>query len=155
MNIQTYRYASPRSETEGVRIGVARFLPRGVRREDWQKKGYFDLWLPTLAPDPEAIKAYLSGKMKFSAFARHYRSELKGKDCRHVIELLAGMSLFVPLTLGCFCEDESRCHRIVLRECVAAEAEKRRPGFLALRKADPAVELRQFASPVCYADWES
>lgn len=153
MNLQTYRYGAPRGETEGLRIGTARFLPRGVRREDWQKKGYFDLWLPLLAPDPEAIKKFLSGRMTFQTFARHYRARLKNKECRHVIELLAGVSLFVPLSLGCFCEEESRCHRSVLREQIAAEVEKRRTGFQAVFGAESSVE--RFASPVCLADWES
>jgi uncharacterized protein YeaO (DUF488 family) len=154
MPITTYRYGSERGPQEGLRLGTARFLPRGVRRQDWQKKGYFDLWLPLLAPDPAHIKKFLGGKMSFEQFSRHYRSRMKEKECRQVIELLAGISLFLPLSLGCYCEDESRCHRSLLGKLVMAEAKKRRKGFTALRKAKGSPELLRFASPVCFADYD-
>jgi uncharacterized protein YeaO (DUF488 family) len=154
MMIHTYRYGSPRKDGEGLRIGSARFLPRGVRREDWQKNGYFDLWLPLLAPEPEFIKKFLAGQMTFAVFARHYRARMKQPECRQVIELLAGVSLFLPISLGCYCEEEARCHRSLLRERIAAEAEKKRPGFAALDALRGSAELRKFSSPVCFADWD-
>lgn len=152
MNLTTYRYGSERKPGEGLRLGTARFLPRGVRRQDWQKKGYFDLWLPLLAPDPGHIKKFLGGTLSFAQFSRHYRSRMKETECRQVIGLLAGISLFLPLSLGCYCEDESRCHRSLLAKLIAAEAQKRRKGFAALRKAKGSPEVLRFASPVCFAD---
>ena len=152
MTIHTYRYGSPRECEEGLRIGTARYLPRGVKREDWQRKGYFDLWVPLLAPDPEYIKKYLGGDMTFAAFSRHYLARMKQSECRQVIALLAGVSLFLPISLGCYCEDESHCHRSLLHKLVAAEAKKKRPAFQAAEIFERVGELRQYASPVCYAD---
>jgi uncharacterized protein YeaO (DUF488 family) len=150
MTVHSYRYGSPREGGEGLRIGTARYLPRGIRRGDWQKKGYFDLWVPLLAPEPDYIKKYQSGGMTFAVFSRHYLSRMKQRDSRQVIEILAGVSLFLPVSLGCFCEDESRCHRSLLRKLVGAEAKKKRRVFADVFGC--AEELRQFASPVCYAE---
>lgn len=152
-SISIYRYASLRHEKEGLRIGTTRFVPRGVRREDWQRLGYFDLWVPLLSPEPELIKKFLHDKMPFATFARHYRAQMKQKESRQIIELLAGVSLFFPISLGCFCEDESRCHRSLLQKLVEEEAEKRRSGFEELRDLKDSVDLLRYASPVCLADW--
>lgn len=153
-SISTYRYGSARIEREGLRIGTARFVPRGVRREDWQRKGYFDLWVPLLAPHPEFIKKFLHGKMTFATFARHYRTKMREKESWQVVELLAGLSLFIPISLGCYCEDETHCHRSLLKKLIDAEAEKRRRGFEKLRDLKESVDLLKYASPVCFADWE-
>ncbi len=153
-SVSTYSYASIRREQEGLRIGTARFVPRGVSREDWQPKGYFDLWIPLLAPAPEFIKKFLHGHMTFANFSRHYRAKMKQTESRQVIELLAGISLFFPISLGCYCEDESRCHRSILKQLVEKEAKRRRPGFENLRDRRDSVDLLRYASPVCFADWE-
>ncbi|MCW5556445.1 MAG: DUF488 family protein [Verrucomicrobiae bacterium] len=151
----TYRYGSARASGEGLRIGVARHLPRGVRREDWAKRSYFDLWLPLLAPPPALVKDYLGKKITWTVFSRRYRTEMKKSECRQVIDLLAGFSRETSLSLGCFCEDESRCHRSVLQQLItkrrdelpSCNANPRSPS----RK--PLQSMPRFASPVCYADW--
>lgn len=153
MMIHTYRYGFPRVEGEGLRIGTARYVPRGVRREDWQTRGYFDIWLPLLAPEPEAIRKFLGGELTFAAFSRQYHRRMKVPECRQVITLLAGVSLVQPLSLGCYCEDESRCHRSLLAKLVRAEAQKIRPGITAAFSLRGGAE-RYFSSPVCYADGE-
>lgn len=144
-----YRYASPRKEGEGRRIGVARHLPRGVRREDWARRGYFDLWLPLLAPSAGLVKDYLGEKIAWSAFARRYRAEMKSPECRQMMDVIALMSLDRPISLGCFCEDENRCHRSVLRGLIA----KRRDELATSRETSSEPNAR-FASPVCYATWD-
>lgn len=155
MSVSTYRYASVRHEKEGLRIGTARFVPRGIRREDWQRMGYFDLWIPLLAPDPQFIQKFLHGQMPFTTFSRHYRSKMREKESWQIVELLAAISLFLPISLGCYCEDETRCHRSILKKLVADEVKKRRPGFEKLRDAKASVDLLKYASPVCFADWEN
>lgn len=147
--ISSYLYASPR-HGEGLRIGTTRFVPRGVRREDWQRKGYFDIWVPLLSPEPENIKEFLHGEMTFAAFSRRYRAGMKKKECRQVIELLAGMSLHLPIAVGCFCEDESRCHRSILKQLIADAVNCMQPG----KSHSAGSEQLRYASPVCYADWE-
>ncbi|MFD0896085.1 DUF488 family protein [Luteolibacter ambystomatis] len=115
--ISTYRYGEAIG-LPGISLGVTRQPPRGIRREDYWKKGYCDVWLPVLAPSKELVKAYLGGGMTFATFSRRYRAEMKKGDARHVIDLVVAMAGKGPVHLGCFCEDESRCHRAVLQKLV-------------------------------------
>ena len=135
-----YRYATPRMPGEGLRIGVTRHVPRGVRKEDWQRCGYFDLWLPLLAPSAELLKAYLDGHLTWSVFARRYRAEMKQPACRQAIDLLAAFSHTTPINLGCYCEEETRCHRSLLLPLVLKSR------FSLSLPAGPA----QLTSPPCY-----
>jgi uncharacterized protein YeaO (DUF488 family) len=150
----TYRYGTPRTPGEGLRIGVARYVPRGVRREDWKKKGYFDLWLPLLAPSAGLVKEYLHDKITRPIFVRRYRTEMRKPECRQVIDFLAGLSQSVPFSVGCYCEDESHCHRSVLHEliCQSRSAKEARPGKA--RAIESCASVERYASPVCYAQWE-
>jgi uncharacterized protein YeaO (DUF488 family) len=148
----TYRYGTPRVRGEGLRIGVARYAPRGVRREDRAKDGYFDLWLPLLAPSAELVKEYTHDKVTRAVFARRYRAEMKKPECRQVIDFLAGLSQSVPFSVGCYCEDESHCHRSLLHELICASRSEKKAGTAKAIKSGAPVE--RFASPVCYAQWE-
>jgi len=150
--LTTYRYGSSRSRDELLRLGVARQLPRGIRKTDYQKRGYFDVWMPLLAPSPGLVKEYRHGKIPFRTFASRYRKEMKSPEARHVISLVAAMLPFCPVSLGCFCEDESRCHRSLLAELVWAEAKARGAAFAA--GSTPGEERERFTSPVCYAALE-
>lgn len=114
-----YRYGSPRTSGEGQRIGVSRHVPRGVRREDWASRGYFDLWLPLLSPSADLVKEYLADEITWAVFSRRYRTEMKKRECSQMIDLLAMMSREATFCLGCFCEDETRCHRSVLQQLIA------------------------------------
>lgn len=135
-----YRYASPRQPVEGLRIGVTRHAPRGIRREDRQRLGYFDLWLPMLGPSPALLKEYREEKLTWAVFARRYRKEMRQPQCQQVIQLLAAFSHTTPFSLGCYCEDETHCHRSLLLPLVLEE-----------RKADsPTSSAPAFASPPCY-----
>jgi uncharacterized protein YeaO (DUF488 family) len=138
-----YRYGSERRLGEGLRIGAARFVPRGVRREDWQRNGCFDLWLPLLAPSADLVGEFRHGHIPFATFARRYRSEMKSRESSQVIDLLAGVSLFQPISLGCYCEDESVCHRSILIQLIASAAENRRGGFEEIQAAFSLASLRE------------
>lgn len=137
---ELYRYATPRQPGEGLRIGVTRHAPRGVRREDRQRLGYFDLWLPMLGPSPALLKDYREGVLIWAAFARRYRREMRQPECQQVIRLLAAFSRVTPLSLGCYCEDEDHCHRSLLLPLVL---EARHSG------SAPS-QAGSFASPPCY-----
>jgi len=149
-HLSTYQYGSPRQPNEGLRLGVARHVPRGVRHEDWQRKNYFDLWLPLVAPASELVSQFKHGRITFMAFSRHYLSQMKAAESRQVIELLATVSLFQSISIGCFCEDESHCHRSLLRELILKEAKKRASRFSRRSNSQPD-ESARFASPVCFA----
>jgi uncharacterized protein YeaO (DUF488 family) len=122
MAIRIVRLGSPRHPHEGPRFGTVRRPPRGVRKADHARRDFYDVWLPELAPTAElvswAMVEPMTGK-RWSAFARRYRSEMSTPAARHLIELLAAMSQTSDLSVGCYCEDESHCHRSLLRELLA------------------------------------
>ena len=151
--VTLYRYGSPRSRDELVRIGVARQVPRGVKCEDRQRLGYFDVHLPLLAPSAPLIKAFRGGEIPFETFERRYRKEMEAPEPRQVIELLAAMIAFEPVSLGCFCEDETRCHRMLLRSLIEERAKARGAAF-PREAGETGQESPHFASPVCYANYE-
>jgi uncharacterized protein YeaO (DUF488 family) len=96
--------------------------PRGVRRQDIAKQDYYDVWLPVLAPSPPLVKQGLAATTdaQWNAFARKYRAEMKAPAAAHVLDLLAALSRESSFAVGCYCEDETRCHRSILRELLAA-----------------------------------
>lgn len=114
--LRCVQLGSHRQAGEGIRLGTVRFLPRGVRRENYSKLDYFDLWLPLLAPSKELISQLHQSKVSFSTFSKRYRNELKKPEARQVVQLVAAMAKQMPVSVGCYCEDESKCHRSVLRE---------------------------------------
>lgn len=118
LQLVTYRIGLPRSKHEGLRIGTVRLLPRGVPKSEYSKRNLFDVWLPLVAPSQELLNAFRSGKKSPEQFFRAYRTEMKQPAARHTIELLAALSQRTPIAIGCYCEDETRCHRSVLIELI-------------------------------------
>jgi uncharacterized protein YeaO (DUF488 family) len=119
MAIRVVRLGTPRAPGEGLRLGTVRRPPRGVRKEDYGRLDYYDVWLPDLAPSAELVKMALSGgsdPKQWETFVRRYRQEMKEPHAGHLLTLLAALSRQTALSVGCYCEDESRCHRSVLRE---------------------------------------
>jgi uncharacterized protein YeaO (DUF488 family) len=150
-HLSTYRYGTKRKRGEGLRIGATRQVPRGIKSEDWQQKGYFDLWMPLLSPSAELLEKYLHQKLSYRIFARRYQTEMKSRESRQVIELLAAVSLSQPISLGCFCQDESRCHRRILHTLVLSEAKRRAAGRSKLHHVGREEEQARYARPVCFA----
>ncbi|RYD35375.1 MAG: DUF488 family protein [Verrucomicrobiaceae bacterium] len=118
MSVRLYCYASVRQPGEGLRIGVSRHVPRGVRREVWAAEGWFDSWLPLFAPSAPLVGDYVKRRISFAVFSRRYRAEMKRPECLQVIRLLGAFSLTAPVSVGCFCEEEQHCHRAIPRELV-------------------------------------
>ena len=122
MALHVVRLGTPRVREEGLRIGTVRRPPRGVRKEDFAALDYFDVWLPELSPSPDLVSWALSDPWtdkRWATFARAYRKQMSTPESRHLIQLLAAMSHQTNLSVGCYCEDESRCHRALLRELLA------------------------------------
>lgn len=107
---------------EGLRIGTTRYLPRGVSKADYAALDYFDVYLPILAPSRDLLKWYRASEPSVQEFYRRYRREMKATDARQTIALLREVSLRTPIAVGCFCEDETRCHRTALAQLIASEA---------------------------------
>ena len=96
-----------------------RLLPRGVRKQDYARRNYFDVWLPNLCPPSrELLSQWKSGKISVAAFFARYRSEMKRTEPRQLIKLLASLARRTPIAVGCYCEDESCCHRLVLKKLI-------------------------------------
>jgi uncharacterized protein YeaO (DUF488 family) len=122
MAIRIVRLGTARLPGEGLRVGTVRRPPRGVRKADHARRDFYDVWLPELAPTAELVSWAMVEPMtakRWSAFARRYRSEMAAPAARHLIELLAAMSQTSDLSVGCYCEDESHCHRSLLRDLLA------------------------------------
>jgi len=122
MGIHTVRLGSPRAGNEGLRIGTVRRPPRGVPKDQFARRDYYDAWFPTLAPSLELMKqAHAAQTAKeWTAFTRRYRKEMAAPDATHAIALLAALSHRLNFSIGCYCEDEAHCHRSILRELLAA-----------------------------------
>jgi uncharacterized protein YeaO (DUF488 family) len=118
--IRIVRLGTPRSKGEGLRIGTVRRPPRGVPKKDFARRDFYDVWLPLLAPSIPTMKLALSGK----PFAKRYRAEMARPDAGRVIDLLAALSKTTNFSVGCYCEDESRCHRSLLRELLRSRGAK-------------------------------
>lgn len=118
--LQSVRLGSPRSQGEGLRLGTVRYLPRGVKKEDYARLDLFDVWLPMLAPSRSLLQQTKNQRESPETFLRRYRAEMKRTEARQLIQLLAHLAARTPLSVGCFCEDESRCHRSVLFQLIRA-----------------------------------
>ncbi len=122
MAIRIVRLGSPRAKGEGLRVGTVRRPPRGVPRAEFARRDFYDVWLPEVAPSEPLVKAALvSGDrpVAWRSFVRRYRSEMKRPGASHLLDMLAALSHSTDLSVGCYCEDEARCHRSVLRALLA------------------------------------
>ncbi|MBI2380391.1 MAG: DUF488 family protein [Gammaproteobacteria bacterium] len=122
MSIRIVRLGSPRSEGEGLRIGTVRRPPRGVRKEEYAARDIYDVWFPNLSPSEELLKEGqgVSDEQDWKRFQRKFLAEMKLPTASRELDLLAALSHQTNFALGCYCEDESRCHRSILRRLLAA-----------------------------------
>ena len=122
MSLRVVRLGSPRLAGEGLRLGTVRRPPRGVPKAQFAAQDWYDVWFPTLAPSAETLKAGLQAETpaQWNGFVRRYRAEMSAPDAQHALELLARLSHQTDFSVGCYCADESRCHRSILRELLRA-----------------------------------
>ena len=117
--IRVVRIGTPRGRSEGVRLGTVRLLPRGVKKEDYAKRNFFDVWLPEVSPTSELV-AYAQAKpwtdARWAAFAKKYLREMRRPEAQHAIALLAALGKQTNFSIGCYCENPWRCHRSLLGE---------------------------------------
>jgi uncharacterized protein YeaO (DUF488 family) len=118
MAIAVVRLGSPRKPDEGLRLGTVRRPPRGVPKTQFASLDYYDVWLPTLAPSPElmALGQRAEDERSWRAFERKFRAEMNRPEAARVLDLLAALSHQTSFSVGCYCENEARCHRSVLRQ---------------------------------------
>ena len=122
MAVRIVQLGAPRQRNEGTRIGTVRRPPRGVKKADYSRKNFFDLWLPELAPGASLLawaRARPLSDTRWAIFARRYRREMAQPAPRRLIALLSALSRRSNFSVGCFCPDESHCHRSILRKLLA------------------------------------
>jgi uncharacterized protein YeaO (DUF488 family) len=125
--ISIVRLGKPRRANEGLRLGTVRRPPRGVKKEDFARRDFYDVWLPTLAPSSKWVSWALSEPWtdaRWKRYEKNYRREMNQTGPRQLIEMLARMSHGSDFALGCYCENESRCHRSILRSLLEARGAK-------------------------------
>ncbi|PKO79539.1 MAG: DUF488 domain-containing protein [Betaproteobacteria bacterium HGW-Betaproteobacteria-13] len=117
MGVRVVRLGTPRAEGEGTRIGTVRRPPRGVPRSEFATQNWYDVWLPNLSPSAELVKLALAAESEkdWSAFVRKFRAEMAEPEKSRVLDLLAALSHGSNFSVGCYCENEARCHRSVLK----------------------------------------
>jgi uncharacterized protein YeaO (DUF488 family) len=118
MTVRIVRLGTARVPGEGLRIGTVRRPPRGVPKAKFAAENWYDVWLPILAPSDATVKLGqgATSERQWAAFARRYRAEMAAPDASRVLDLLAALSRTADFSVGCYCADESRCHRSLLRE---------------------------------------
>jgi uncharacterized protein YeaO (DUF488 family) len=119
--ISIVRLGSPRSPDEGLRIGTVRRPPRGVPKSKFSARDFYDVWLPNLSPSPDLVTAARAAQdeQSWNKFKRMFRAEMNESEPAKVLDLLAALSQQTNFSVGCYCENEKRCHRLILRELLA------------------------------------
>lgn len=130
MSIRIVQLGSPRHRGEGLRIGTVRRPPRGVPKAEHASRDFYDVWLPDLAPSDDLVKSgqAAAGATAWGVFARRYRAEMKKPPAARLLALLAALSHQSSFAVGCYCEDEARCHRSILRELLAEHGARMETG---------------------------
>jgi uncharacterized protein YeaO (DUF488 family) len=118
MTLRIVRLGSDRARDEGLRIGTVRRPPRGVPKAEFASQNWYDVWFPNLAPSPELVAQAKDAETSrdWSNFVKRFRAEMDSPEARRTLDLLAALSHHANLSVGCYCADESRCHRSVLRD---------------------------------------
>ncbi len=127
MAIRIVRLGTPRNPEEGLRIGTVRRLPRGVPKSEYAKRDYFDVWLPELSPSAPVVAWALSEPFtpkRWAEYTRKYRREMAQPAVKRLIALLAALSSQTNFSLGCYCPEESQCHRSLLKEILREHGAK-------------------------------
>ena len=132
MGIRVVRLGTPKERNEGLRLGTVRLLPRGVNKQDYAKRNFFDLWLPEVSPS-RGLVSYARAKpwtdARWAAYTRRYLREMRRPEARRLISLLAALSKQSNFSIGCYCESPSRCHRSLLAELLREQGGKINRGF--------------------------
>ena len=129
MAIRVVRLGSKRAPGEGLRVGTVRKPPRGVPKREFSRRDWYDVWFPELAPSVPTMKLGQGAQtdQQWAAFARRYKSEMAAGPASRALALLAALSHQTDFSVGCYCEQEERCHRSLLKELLRAKGAKLAP----------------------------
>ena len=126
MALRIVRLGSDRHKNEGLRIGTVRRPPRGIPKTEFSSQNWYDVWFPNLSPSPETMKMGKNVKTdrEWQTFKKKYRAEMTKPEITRILELLAALSQKTNFSVGCYCENEARCHRSVLKELLLEKGAK-------------------------------
>ncbi len=126
MVVRVIRLGSSRAKDEGTRIGTVRRPPRGVPKSEFASGNWYDVWFPNLAPSVATMKSgqAAASPREWSAFLKKYRAEMATPENSRALDLLAALSQHANFSVGCYCADESHCHRSILRALLAEKGAK-------------------------------
>ena len=126
MSVRIVRLGSARVPGEGTRIGTVRRPPRGVAKADFSRKNWYDVWFPNLAPSVDTMKLGLAAESPadWARFRKRYLAEMAAPGARHDLELLAALSRTANFSVGCYCQNEKRCHRSILKQLLVENGAK-------------------------------
>ncbi len=126
MSVRIVRLGTPRAPGEGIRIGTVRRPPRGVPKSQFAKQNWYDVWFPNLAPSVPTMKIALGARTpgEWAAFVRKYKAEMAAPGAKHDLAVLARLSHVTDFSVGCYCEDDSHCHRSILRQLLLENGAK-------------------------------
>ena len=126
MTIQIVRLGTSKKSNEGIRIGTVRRPPRGVKKNEYASQNWYDVWLPNIAPTTELMKLGQAAESdkEWSIFVKKYRKEMSNPEKSRILDLLAILSHTANFSVGCYCKNETRCHRSILRELLAEKGAK-------------------------------
>ena len=126
MTVRIVRLGSPRAQGEGVRLGTVRRPPRGVPKKDFARLDWYDVWFPVLAPSVAIMKLGLTADTdkQWAAFVRKYQAEMNAAPASQALDVLAALSHSTNFSVGCYCENEARCHRSQLRQLLEQRGAK-------------------------------
>ena len=126
MTIRIVRLGTDRSKGEGLRIGTVRRPPRGVPKSEYASRNWYDIWLPNLSPTSELMKLgrIAESDKEWASFVRKYRAEMANPEKSRILDLLAALSHDTNFSVGCYCKNERRCHRSILRELLEERGAK-------------------------------
>ncbi len=126
MSLRIVRLGTERLENEGLRIGTVRRPPRGVPKSEFASQNWYDVWLPEAAPTPELMQLARAAEseQEWQVFAKKFRAEMNAPERSRLLDLLAALSHRTDLSIGCYCENESRCHRSLLRQLLEERGAK-------------------------------
>src|SRR5271163_4072659 len=118
MGIRIVQLGSPRSPGEGLRIGTVRRPPRGVPKAQFARRDFYDVWLPVLSPSASLISEAQNARSMaaWRTFSRKFKAQMRQSEPARILDLLAALSISTNLSVGCYCSDETHCHRSILRE---------------------------------------
>jgi uncharacterized protein YeaO (DUF488 family) len=126
MTVRIVRLGSPRAEGEGIRLGTVRRPPRGVPKKDFARLDWYDVWFPVLSPSVDVMKLGLAAESdrQWAAFVRKYHAEMSAAPASQALDVLAALSHSANFSVGCYCENEARCHRSQLRQLLKQRGAK-------------------------------